>query len=65
MLKNRLNELSQKGDNSKKIEIIKESELSQIKGGKEPVCGKLATCGWNSSDCPNLTSCSWNSAKQA
>lgn len=57
MLKNRLKELSQKNDNSRKIEIIKDSALSEIKGG---TCGQLTDCSWNSANCPNLKTCGWN-----
>jgi hypothetical protein len=61
MLKNRLKELSKKGDNSKRIEIIKDSGLSQIRGGKEAPCSVLTTCGWNNDTvCPKLTSCDWH-----
>jgi hypothetical protein len=61
MLKNRLKELAKKGDNSTKLEIIKESGLGLIKGGLVAICGKLTTCGWNHDTCPNLTDCTWNS----
>ncbi|MDI5950263.1 hypothetical protein QLS91_09740 [Flavobacterium sp. LB2P84] len=67
MLKNRLKELSKKGDNFSKVEIIKDAGLMQIRGGltdlslSDPTtCGKLTTCGWNSDVCPNLTKCDWN-----
>jgi hypothetical protein len=61
MLKNRLKELSLKKDNSEKIEIIKDSGLSLIKGGKiQPTCSRLASCSCNGGNEPPIGDCAWN-----
>ena len=65
MLKKILKKIAKKCDNKKEIEIIKDGNLSSIKGGTSAelqVCNTLYDCSFNFSDCPHLHSCGANFA---
>ncbi|HAP96289.1 MULTISPECIES: hypothetical protein [Epilithonimonas] len=64
MLKKRLKKIAKKSDNKKEIEIIKDGNLSSVKGGmaEAQVCSLLYDCSFNFSDCPHLHSCGANFA---
>ena len=61
MLKIKLKDLNSGfKSNTKSIEIINESELHRINGGKISACPKLKTCDNNGDSCPVLETCGTN-----